>query len=406
MTLSATNRYPLPSFLWKAGELPRTKLARRLLARLGFLMLNSGWVESAATRSTASGTRARACTANHLSSTSASPAASTKKVSMAPSRATSTGLDARQPSAESFSVMHVAPLNCCSARSAASVSLRAQMKERATLRRRRTPTASAVTEKPAPGAGARPSCSAFHCGRSAAARERFTKPTDAATASGSITSSSCSSVDSSGSSSAYAATEGSVSPRSAASRRVRYAATYASGRASSSAGPPLDARDTRRRWLSCWPAFQRLNESVSWAMRKASSSSLWSKRSRTGAEKSRSTEATGRSLTPWNTKACSLFLSSSTVDCITSVPSGPRSPTTTGMWKGSLWGCPGVAGVLCFMRSVKACRASSYSCCTSSTGVPAWRYQRSNCVRSTPLASDMAARKSSHVTAWPSWRSK
>ena len=39
-------------------------------------------------------------------------------------------------------------------------------------------------------------------------------------------------------------------------------------------------------------------------------------------------------------------------------------------------------------------------------GVPAWRYQRSNCVRSRPDASAIALRKSSHVTACPSWRWK
>ena len=43
---------------------------------------------------------------------------------------------------------------------------------------------------------------------------------------------------------------------------------------------------------------------------------------------------------------------------------------------------------------------------TRSTGVPAWLYQRRNCVRSTPDASCMACTKSSHVTAMPSWRVK
>jgi hypothetical protein len=49
---------------------------------------------------------------------------------------------------------------------------------------------------------------------------------------------------------------------------------------------------------------------------------------------------------------------------------------------------------------------ASYVPLASTTGVPAWEYQRANCPNSAPFASAIAARKSSHVTACPSWRLK
>ena len=74
------------------------------------------------------------------------------------------------------------------------------------------------------------------------------------------------------------------------------------------------------------------------------------------------------------------------------------------MWKGAFSGCRGVAGQLCsiWMRKVPSC----HSVPTVRTGVPAWAYQRRNWSKSMPLASSIAATKSSVVTAWPSWRSK
>ena len=141
---------------------------------------------------------------------------------------------------------------------------------------------------------------------------------------------------------------------------------------------------------------------------------------RTGAEKPRSRLGTGRCGRPEKTKRPDAEARRSTAvvpDALMrpspcdscsgrSRPSAPSSPTAMGMTSGafSLW--PGVAAVLCSQSSVIVPAAVSCVTLMRSCGVPAWLYQRPKSDRSTPLASAMAARKSSHVTAQPSWRLK
>ena len=93
-------------------------------------------------------------------------------------------------------------------------------------------------------------------------------------------------------------------------------------------------------------------------------------------------------------------------DRIMSCPSRSTRPTASGITKGCFAPWPAVGGQDCFTRSVKVFLRASYSPRHSTTGVPACEYQRANWSRFTPFASAMAARKSSHVTAWPSWRLK
>ena len=65
-----------------------------------------------------------------------------------------------------------------------------------------------------------------------------------------------------------------------------------------------------------------------------------------------------------------------------------------------------MSGVACVSEIVNVFAASSYDVVAVTSGVPACEYQGLNWERSASLASAMAFRKSSHVTAWPSWRSK
>ena len=66
--------------------------------------------------------------------------------------------------------------------------------------------------------------------------------------------------------------------------------------------------------LACWPASQRLNESVSYFMRNARSSSEYWWRSFTGADMSLSREGIGSEATPSKVKVCSSSFSSRTRD--------------------------------------------------------------------------------------------
>ena len=177
----------------------------------------------------------------------------------------------------------------------------------------------------------------------------------------------------------------------------------------SSGVPPfcsVAAAARRTRDASVCDASHRLNSSRSLAARKASSASDRSSASFTGAEKPRRSDGVGGASMPSKWKDCSASRSSRTFVGAASEPSAARRPTATGMWNGSLFGCPGVASVDCESVNVYRLAAASYAPWHLSVGVPACVYHRSNCVRSTLLASAIAARKSSHVTAWPSWRSK
>lgn len=77
-----------------------------------------------------------------------------------------------------------------------------------------------------------------------------------------------------------------------------------------------------------------------------------------------------------------------------------------GMGTGPLAACPGVGGVAWAAEMVKVRASSSQAVSIVREGVPACSYQAAKDARSAPLASAMAARKSSHVTAAPSWRAK
>lgn len=74
--------------------------------------------------------------------------------------------------------------------------------------------------------------------------------------------------------------------------------------------------------------------------------------------------------------------------------------TLSGISTGTLSGWPFVGGVTWCVLMVYVFLAASYEVETVRVGVPAWLYQRPTPDRSSPLASAMAARKSSHVTAW------
>mmetsp|Transcript_972 Transcript_972/g.2606 ORF Transcript_972/g.2606 Transcript_972/m.2606 type:complete len:238 (+) Transcript_972:899-1612(+) len=160
------------------------------------------------------------------------------------------------------------------------------------------------------------------------------------------------------------------------------------------------------------PDSQRLNGSESCANRKSSCSSPWpSTVSLTGAEKPRSTDSVGGSVTPVNTNCWLSFSRRSTMvvgpdESVppTSVsgmsfPSAPSRPTASGMRHGSLTVWPGDGGLLCFAFSVSVWLAALYSASTLTRGVPAMLYHGFMASRSASLASAMAARKSSQVTA-------
>mmetsp|Transcript_58256 Transcript_58256/g.137109 ORF Transcript_58256/g.137109 Transcript_58256/m.137109 type:complete len:218 (-) Transcript_58256:1219-1872(-) len=158
---------------------------------------------------------------------------------------------------------------------------------------------------------------------------------------------------------------------------------------------------------SVWPASQRLKLSSSCPIRNASSSSLRSNSSFTGALYPRSTDSTGSSAISANSNVFLSSLSSSSDSAQRGLPDLAEStPRRTGMWNGSFLSWPGVPLQLCSRVILRVFEPASYSFFTFNLGVPAWVYQRSNWSRLTPLASDMAARKSSHVTADPSCRSK
>mmetsp|Transcript_4804 Transcript_4804/g.17165 ORF Transcript_4804/g.17165 Transcript_4804/m.17165 type:complete len:250 (-) Transcript_4804:1212-1961(-) len=182
--------------------------------------------------------------------------------------------------------------------------------------------------------------------------------------------------------------------------------------AASSTRPSSSAR------VSVWPASQRLNASESLDIRKMRSSCVRSVVSFTGAEKFRRMDGVGFSATFVNVNvldasssrsdlvvsgaaSASLTSSPSSVNGM-STPSGPTRPTAIGISVGVLFVCPGVSGMLCVHFISNVFFVASYLVFTSSAGVPAWVYHGRNASRLTSLASAIAARKSSVVTAWPS----
>ena len=199
--------------------------------------------------------------------------------------------------------------------------------------------------------------------------------------------------------------------------RARIARTNASGRSRSApASRSSTILSISRVEYSC-AASQRLNGSVSWAIRNASSSSPRSISTFTGAEKPRAIDGTGRAGTfenrnVWCGSRTSITASFSPArpDSAqwsgTLRPSSPSNATRTGTCSGSFSGCPGVGGVCCSISSTYCERAASYAPRAVSTGVPACVYQRRNCPRFIPDTASIAPTKSPVVTAWPSWRSK
>mmetsp|Transcript_10063 Transcript_10063/g.29660 ORF Transcript_10063/g.29660 Transcript_10063/m.29660 type:complete len:232 (-) Transcript_10063:2226-2921(-) len=215
------------------------------------------------------------------------------------------------------------------------------------------------------------------------------------------------SVSKSGSASASACSDWSPPSSSSVARdaSTRRPGTDATG---ASVAPDLaisSAMVSMTRVMSCCAASQRLKGSVSCAMRKDRSSSVRAIRSVTGAEKPRSTDGTTGSVTPSKVKVCLRSVSSTTVSGSASPePSRLSSAKSTGMCSGP---APAPALALdCSSVMVKTPLAASWAQDTARVGVPACLYHSSNCVRSLPFASAMALRKSSQVTACPSWRSK
>ena len=198
---------------------------------------------------------------------------------------------------------------------------------------------------------------------------------------------------------------------------LRMASTIFWSMTSVSPSPALATRSRRRERVRVWPASHLLNWSESLAIRKMRSSWVRSVVSLTGALKLRKIDGTGFSPTHLNTNVCELseslrtfvvspFTASPSNTSSMSDPSGARRPTAMGMSTGllSLW--PGVPAMDCVQVMVNVLASESYSVVTSSVGVPACEYQGLNAVRSASLASAIAARKSSHVTAWPSCLAK
>mmetsp|Transcript_37517 Transcript_37517/g.93254 ORF Transcript_37517/g.93254 Transcript_37517/m.93254 type:complete len:250 (+) Transcript_37517:1131-1880(+) len=232
-------------------------------------------------------------------------------------------------------------------------------------------------------------------------------------------------------------------PRHAAVKRPHASSEVTAARTATSASAPGAAaaapilatvRVMMPRARIC-DASHRLNGSASlartkrrWSVEKTGDIS-----SLTGAENPRRTEGTGSAAIPWNVNVAFIALSRSTTvpafspdtaaepvppsspDTSTSVPtmarsfpSGPMRPTATGMSCASLVASlSGVLGSTCSSVSENVCAAASYMRVHFTVGVPACEYQSLRRDMSfPPLASVMAAKKSSVVTAWPSWRSK
>ena len=137
----------------------------------------------------------------------------------------------------------------------------------------------------------------------------------------------------------------------------------------------------------------------------------------TGAEKSRSSDGTGATGRLTKTKVCSAAVTCRVREgprgsVLTGqlqrqvLPSGPSRPTAAGSGKAACRSAPGCPGRTAGHAAGTPRPTRHKRRAISSSGVPAWLYQRRNWPRSTPLASAIAARKSSVVTAWPSCRSK
>mmetsp|Transcript_11426 Transcript_11426/g.39727 ORF Transcript_11426/g.39727 Transcript_11426/m.39727 type:complete len:232 (+) Transcript_11426:516-1211(+) len=189
---------------------------------------------------------------------------------------------------------------------------------------------------------------------------------------------------------------------------------------SSVTGPPAAlaayaASSVRRPTVCSASHLLKLSESL--APRKSRSSSDAPSSVRlTGAEKPRFRLSTGSSPRPSNTKVFSASSSLSTPSV--APPNGdsgrstllplPTRPTLRGMRYGFLpaAGCFGVSLELWASVSVYVPAAASHAPEADTAGVPLCEYHSSNCDRSSPLLSAIAALKSSHVTACPSCRSK
>ena len=179
-------------------------------------------------------------------------------------------------------------------------------------------------------------------------------------------------------------------------------------------------------------ASQRLNISVSCAIRCRRSASLRSSFKITGAENPRridgvtpATTPSGPALKRFVTAALSTSSTCSSARTLSLpasspalspagptrliaalLPSGVRKPRRTGIGNGSRGVFAAVSGVSWAKLSSIQPSASFTWRVTLSDGVPAWRYQPSKALRSTSFASASAATKSSQVTAAPSCRSK
>mmetsp|Transcript_7183 Transcript_7183/g.25650 ORF Transcript_7183/g.25650 Transcript_7183/m.25650 type:complete len:364 (-) Transcript_7183:1494-2585(-) len=361
---------------------------------------------------------------NQVSITSELSAHLASKCASASSRC-GQSMSARHASADTASVMLVAASYCAFASAAPPSAAPAPsdvMYPRHTPRRRRAPTCA-----PSSACGAVTACESYAALNSS--YRRFASCCTAnrrarAAATKSMTSPIASPIsDTSGRRSASDLRLGS----SAASVSVeRKAATKSSSSVSSASVLPA-AKAASSSFTTAMPSFcdasQRLTASESCAIiRMRSSRVSCACTTLTGAEKSRKSEATGRAATPVNTNVCSASVSDST-RVVSPAPaasaaspsrrsgrsapdSGSMRPRRTGMWNGSLVGCPGVGGHDWRIVSEKVPAAASCADVTSTSGVPACEYHRSNCVRSMPEASAMAARNSSQLTASPSWRSK
>jgi len=155
--------------------------------------------------------------------------------------------------------------------------------------------------------------------------------------------------------------------------------------------------------------------SLSCAIRKAVSATvLPTTEARTGAENCRRNDSAGAS--PPQPGAGSTKLCRGSVSWSTSVPASSTSapllgcsrPTAQGMRNGRFIACPGVGPHACVSVRVTSCLPASNSISAVTVGVPACRYHSSNCAGNPPggFASDIAARKSSHVAAVPSCLAK
>ena len=131
-----------------------------------------------------------------------------------------------------------------------------------------------------------------------------------------------------------------------------------------------------------------------------------------GAEKPRLIDSTGRSAMPVKSNAVRRLVEHQhavldrrrPAHSGRSRPSLPTRPMPSGITIGCLSGWPGVGGtrLRAFERVGLARRIVAAA--TVTCGVPAWLYQRMNCVRSRPLASAKHWMNCSTVAASPSWR--